>query len=207
MVCLYVNDPVYYDKKIQAGQVNNIYLTDKGVLFKENNQYSKDEIQVFSTPQEAYDALLSEYTTTYISPPFLKWVIERSVFLAQVYEWTDLPLHQEFGTILPKVDHSKQYTQQIKDIAAVNGAKVIFTIIPHQRDLDQDRNVAFFQQMVEDTVYFPEGIRSAHYQKMPRIHFNNAGHQFYAEFLDRLLKEQLANCQEPTPVRHDTHRQ
>ena len=190
ITCLYTNDLVYYPKELTPCQVNNIFMTDKGILFKENYQYKKDSIQVFANHVEAYNALISEYTTRYITPKKLKWILDRSVFLAQCYEWLDIRCHKRFGTIKKKENHSGSYTQRIKDIAEANGAMPIFTIIPHQKNVDQEKNIKFFKQMTEDSLYFPVGINKNHYQAPPRIHFNNSGHQFYAEFLNDLIKQQ-----------------
>lgn len=188
IVCLYVNDMVFYPKKIIPGEINDIYMTDKGVLFKENNFYKKDSIQVFDNHEEAYRALLSDFTTNYIQPKRLKWILEHSVLLAQVYEWLDLSWSQRFGTIYEKVNHAQYYTEQIKETAIANGAVPIFTIIPHRSNLDKADNLELFQQMVTDTLYFPKGIAESHYGTSPRIHFNNRGHQFYAQFLNEVLE-------------------
>lgn len=189
VVCLYANDRVFYPKKLSPGQISDIFMTDKGVLFKENNFYKKDSIQVFANAEEAYHALLSEYTTRYISPRSLKWMLDRSVFLAQCYEWLDIRCHQRFGMAVKKANHSIEYTDQISAIVKAYGGMPLFTIIPHRSDLEPEHNMEFFRQMVqEDTpLYFPEGITLSHYGAAPRIHFNNEGHAFYAEFLTALL--------------------
>lgn len=191
VICLYANDMVYYAKELRPGQINNIFMTYKGVLFKENNFYKKDSILVFANEDEAYRALLSEYTTRYISPAALKWALERSVFLAQFYEWLDIKCHQHFGQAIKKENYSRVFTDQIDAIAQANGAKTLFTIIPHRSDLNPERNLSFFRQMVSDEIplYFPEGINLKHYGTAPRIHFNNQGQSFYATFLTKLLFE------------------
>ena len=192
VTCLYANDMVYYPKTLAPDQVNNIFMTDKGVLFKENNFYKKDSILVFADENEAYQALLSEYTTRYISPIALKWILEKSVFLAQFYEWLDISCHQHFGTAAKKENYSKKYTNQIISLAKEYDALTLFTIIPHRSDLNPGRNREFFQQMVTDEslLHFPNDINLKHYGTAPRIHFNNEGHSFYAKFLSKLLEEQ-----------------
>lgn len=188
---LYTNDLVYYHKEMIPDQINDIYMTNKGVLFKENYQYKKDSIQVFASHKEAYQALLSEYTTRYISPPALRWLLERSVFLAQIYEWLDIRCHQRFGNIKKRENYSKVYTHRIKEIAEHHGAISIFTIIPHRSNLDPEKNLTYFRQMVEDAPDFPKGIQVHHYGAAPRIHFNNSGHSFYANFLHDLIRQKL----------------
>lgn len=191
VIPLYANDMVYYPKEMIPNRINNIYMTDKGILFKENYQYKKDSIQVFADHKEAYHALLSDYTTKYIDPSALKWLLDRSVFLAQIYEWLDIRCHRRFGTIKKKENYSKTYTQKIKNLALAHDAIPIFTIIPHRSNLNPEKNRVFFQQMVDDTLYFPHGIRECHYGLAPRIHFNNQGHAFYARFINELINQKI----------------
>jgi len=86
---------------------------------------------------------------------------------------------------------TRRSLQIIKTISEKNGARFILFLIPSHPGLRNKNN------SIEDNLHMfeefnplvPDFLTSRDYAKLPNDHFNNSGHQKYAEFILRVLEQ------------------
>ena len=194
---LYTNDGVYYDKQIKPNDYNDMFPTSAGVLMKENTSISPDSIIVFENYTDAYKMMKGNFSYAYEPRKTLKWLLNSSAFITYVAKnFYNSPPPAINVSKHKRENHSPDYHQRIKSICEKENAVLVNVVIPEMSQLDPTWNVELFQDMVNDSTifHFPTGVESSHYNKFPRIHFNNDGHLYYANFLDSILNVYSASA-------------
>lgn len=192
VVCITKDDNVPYNQVLKPYTNSDLFLTSKGILFTVNPTYSDDSVQVFEEAEDAYQNLMVCFTSKYLEPSWLKWIVDQSTLVTlitgKLFYKPNLSLLKH-NLILPKQDISRQCVNRILRVAEAYNAKVIFTIIP--KTFDKSTEMRDVRKVIGDSVslFFPSGISKEDFGPYHKAHFNNNGHRFYANFLNQTISD------------------
>jgi lysophospholipase L1-like esterase len=176
------NDIIYHERKLKPYQPI-FYSTNAGNLMSNQNGIE------YPTAQEAYDNIMkaSYMPTNTLARRFA------SKMVISTFAWTacwklGLANYPSLENSVVKLK-KPSCNQEIKDIVSIckeNGSKFELVIIPDF--LYNKTKVVDFPYLFENIDYSYSPILESSYKKSDG-HFNDKGHQEYAEFLDKLIKE------------------
>ncbi len=196
IVNLNKGDIVQYNKVLQANENNDIYITNKGILFKENYHFKSDSLIVYSDYKNAYSYLKQNYTHHRFPNSLIKFLFNNSALLTLSIIVMDSRL--EFATSsdihskrYKKENCSTSYIQKIIEHGQENNATTIFSVIPGPPPFDKNTEISRVQLLAgNQKINYPDSLQETHYFKEKnKNHFNNLGHFIYAEHLLRLLRD------------------
>ena len=128
-------DIVQYNKALKPYSFNDIFLTNKGILFRENYHYKKDSLLVYEDSKSAYAYLKENYTIDRIKNKLLKKVFNHSSVLTLIVIVGDNRFNLNNRPFINTKSHLKEqrsilYTNNIIECCNKEGIKVVFSVIP-----------------------------------------------------------------------------
>jgi colanic acid/amylovoran biosynthesis glycosyltransferase len=162
-----------------------IYLTKQGTYFKNFNEAKAHYFEYFSLWSD--DASFFEKMVRYsviLSRPYMKYKSGRrfrEIEYQMPPKWDNLP-------------YSKQNLEALSRIATLQNIPVQFALIPSPSDVSSNTKLRKKYDFVfgENHYDVPSKLRVNYYDGMSNgNHFNNQGHQKYADFLRKLIDTKL----------------
>lgn len=190
--CIYLdNDFVFYNKKIKPNQINDIFITNCGALYKEDYNYSKDSIQVFENYIDAYNNIRNKIyykNNINIIEQFLQKNSRIYSIIVNSFFKDDYKVNSKK---IIKNDYSMVYINAMKEKCKKLNIEIMFTIIPKFGETDYNNCKKIINKHINNdiTTYYPHGLSKSHYDFSQNhlAHFNNNGYKFYGEFLYSLI--------------------
>ncbi len=199
------NDVVFHEKTVTP-YVPNTYPI-KGFRWLSSNPppaFSPNYPSFyFKTPKEAYNFYVKHYTLKGDRDNFIELALGKSVVCSKLYLGGKEKLSQFKFKLshMVKWDEKKETNkllQAIKGICKAEKIPFVATLIPSPKEAVKNNVLAdkYKEHFKEITAYFPEttafdesdydGLHSSN-------HFNNSGHEKYADFLEGVIHKTLEN--------------
>jgi len=172
------------------------HVTNAGMM------YAFDNRGRYMTPQEAYEhyVLRSNAAHSEVSPNKLKGKLRQWVMKSVVgtYSWVGLSQLKNHATAFaasenqePTEDYlaTKQMLARIKTTSEQYGARFMLFVIPVHTEKDVPNLEEKLAVLQEFDPFIAGVFEKSDYMKLPNAHFNNSGHQKYAEFILSCIKK------------------
>lgn len=188
---IYANDFIYYNKKLDSYKINDVYLTYQGVLLKDNNNYSKNQVQVYETENDAYLDFKSKnnFFTSNNTNSINRFLFYNSriysLLKRRSIKSNDSRIKYK---LYKKKNTSPLYLKNISDICNKNNAKLLVFLIPNLNNKTSLTEKELYEENLKSNqhLYYPENLNAADYVG-PYQHFNNKGYKKYADFVYNVL--------------------
>jgi hypothetical protein len=183
------NDLMTEDRKVVPGRPF-CYATNAGMIFADIDG------RFFPTAQQAYDYVSHE--KYYLNNPsnYFDWVISKSALLSRLYSLKFRLMEKlAYERVAKESSITKKYLKGISDEANRYHADVKFGLIPEYKEagLDTAKYKLRYADLLGDSTLRSDWLilqnSKANFIDYPDGHLNNAGHRYYADFLEKYLKQ------------------
>ncbi|MDG1332098.1 MAG: glycosyltransferase [Crocinitomicaceae bacterium] len=163
-----------------------IFLTEKGTYFKNFDEAKAHYFEYFSLWSD--ESSFFEKTIRYsviLSRPYLKLKTKRRF----------KEIEHQMPESMERMPYSQQNLDSLNSTALSLEIPVVFSLIPSPSDVQTKLNLEKKYDFVFDELSysFPSGLKAEDYDGLQDgNHFNNQGHQKYADFLATLIEAKLA---------------
>lgn len=188
---IYVNDFIFYNKKMESYKINDVFLTYQGVLLKENNNYSKNHVQVYETENDAYLDFKSKinFFTSNNSNSIKRFLFNNSRIYSLLKRIRINSCKSSINYKLYKKENtSPLYLKTISEVCKKNNAKLLVFLIPNLNNKTSLTEREYYEENLKskEKLYYPENLNASDYVG-PYQHFNNKGYKKYADFVYNIL--------------------
>jgi hypothetical protein len=165
------------------------YYTNAGALMADDGDVH------LKSAQEAYQYYTREKFFILHPANIGEWLVSKSALLSRVYSlryrWDEKKRAEH---AIEDMTVTQRYLYHIVDICRKNKCRLKIVLIPELKEAG--RNKSFFEKrykgffrdsVLAPVTYIPEHIPAAYYVPNPDGHLNNAGHNFYAHELARIV--------------------
>ena len=202
MVNIYAgNDFLTYDRKPNPGAPLTFpFKENKWIYGVATNHLSKKLNYSFKTADEAYDFYMEHYTLRGKNRNLFQKALSYSVIISKLYifmehkiklnEWNNMNRDLIIDVDKITYDHVKNM-QACCDSVSI---PCLFTLIPSPTEAKEGKalNAKYKNYFKEIPYYAPDHLTEADYDGADMSnHFNNQGHQKYADFLTKLLNDKF----------------
>lgn len=193
------NDVTYFKREPQPHQCT-FYCTNAGYLLSSpHGEYlSRDE---------AYQLALANVQIPTNNNILEKMLIKTALgthviailhdLFPSLYEDASInnPIITEYYNHVMKTKYAYPYSnyevQKIKEISEEHGAKFILSSIPDFGYTGKKKTANDFPGLFDGMEYVEIDVNRKDYEHWSSLHFNEEGHQKYADFLEKIIKQQL----------------
>lgn len=162
-----------------------IYLTKQGTYFKSFDEAKSHYFEYFSLWGEESSIFEKKIRNSIIlSKPYLIW--KRNKRNAQI--------RHQMPESLERMPYSFQNLDSLKSTANSQGIPVLFSLIPSPSDVESqvDLEVKYGFVFNEIEYFSPDNLKVSDYDGLSDAnHFNNQGHQKFADFLRTLIESRI----------------
>ena len=188
------NDCIEYDKQLAPSQFNDIFVSNAGVTYKSIKQPQTNLILEFESAQDSYRYTLDKLSL-FNKISWTAKLASKSNLTTQLFRFT-LKDSEDALSINYKSHVAKKHTAAILDeiekLCSIYSVELALVVIPGATDDSTIMKRVITTQIpnYENTFFYPSNLLTSDFVPGRDGHFNNVGHQKYADFLkDSVLKE------------------
>lgn len=182
------NDDMHFYREVKPYQLN-YYPTSAGWLWScPKGEYLPDAKTAYQYYQEHSKIPERNFFNRLCAKTVLStklWHLLVRNFIIQGYSDEVAAYNKRNRNFYIRESVSETYLKKIKAICDTHNAKFLLAIIPDYKKLDADWNKEL--NIKELPFFVPENLTVEDYNEEPDGHFNNSGHEKYANFLEKLI--------------------
>jgi hypothetical protein len=183
------NDLMLEDRKVMEGH-SFCYATNAGMLFADiDGRY-------FSTAQQAYNYVSNEKYYLHKPDNLLEQVISKSAVLSRIYALKfRIREKLKYEHAVKESSVTRKYLTGIDSLARIYHAHIKLVLIPEYKEADMDTatykkryaDLLLNGDIKNDWLLFKNS--KSDFNNYPDGHLNNQGHRYYADLIEKYLKE------------------